>query len=121
MDLKYDIGKYITKTKMSSKKRILVEGRDDKAHIKNLIDVLHKGHRVKIDTAESIKGISTETNRNNRAKIDTIHQRCKDSTDHHNLFFLCDREFLKFEIKDQVVDLMLDHETDGNHGRGDTR
>lgn len=114
MDLKYDIGKYVTKTKMSSKKRILVEGRADKSHIKNLLDVLHKGHRVKIDTAENIKGISKETNCNNRAKIDKIHQICKESTDHHNLFFLCDREFLKFEIKDQVTDLMLEHETDGN-------
>ena len=38
MELKYTIPKYIAKVKMSSKKRILVEGKDDKSHIKNLLD-----------------------------------------------------------------------------------
>ncbi len=40
MNLKYDISNYIASVKMSSKKRILVEGRNDKSHISNLLDVL---------------------------------------------------------------------------------
>jgi hypothetical protein len=114
MDLKYDILKYIAKTRMSAKKRILVEGRDDKSHIKNLLDVLHKGHKVKIDTAEDIKGVCKVTARNNRAKIDAVASYCKDSKHHKNLFYLCDREYIKFNIDSEVHDLMDDHILDGN-------
>lgn len=114
MELKYSIPKYIAKIKMSAKKRVLVEGRDDKAHIKNLLDVIVKGHKVRIDTAENIKGDCKKTVKNNRAKIDKIHGHCKDSDDYNNLYYLCDREYHKFKIDLQISDLMSDHESEGN-------
>jgi Protein of unknown function (DUF4435) len=114
MDLKYDISNYISSVKMSSKKRILVEGRDDKSHISNLLEVLLVGHKIKIDTAENIKGDCSITAKNNRAKIERIHALTKTSKNHNNLFYLCDREFIKFNIGEQITDLMTKHERDGN-------
>lgn len=114
MELKYDIPKYIAKTKMSSKKTILVEGKDDKSHVKNLLDIIEPRHKVRIDTADSIKGVCSTTAKNNRAKIDRIFNVCKTSECHQNLFFLIDREFFKFEIREKIHDLMPEHETDGN-------
>ncbi len=99
---------------MSSKKRILVEGRDDKSHVKNLLDVLHGGHKVKIDTAEDIKGICKVTASNNKAKIEAVFRRCKESTTHKNLYYLCDREYVNFEIGTKIVDLMPEHTLNGN-------
>lgn len=114
MDLKYDISNYMASVKMSSKKRILVEGRDDKSHISNLLDVLLVGNKIKIDTAENIKGDCSKTVKNNRAKIEKIHYSTKISKQHENLFYLCDREFIKFNVEDKIIDLMGDHECDGN-------
>jgi len=114
MDLKYDIPNYVASVKMSSKKRILVEGKDDKSHIKNLLNVTAKGHKVKVDTAENLKGDCARTAKNNRAKIEKIHEITKQSSNHENLHFLCDREFLKFEVTDHIDDLMAESEVDGN-------
>jgi len=114
MELKYDISNYIASVKMSSKKRILVEGRGDKSHISNLLDVLLDDHKIKIDTAENIKGDCTRTAKNNRAKIEKIHGSTKSSNNHDNLFYLCDREFVKFDIGEKITDLMTEHECDGN-------
>lgn len=114
MDLKYDIPNYIASVKMSSKKRILVEGSDDRSHINNLLDALLSDHRVKIDTAENIKGDCPTTARNNRAKIEKIYAATKTSSSHNNLFYLCDREFIKFDIGKKITDRMTEHESDGN-------
>lgn len=114
MDLKYDISNYIASVKMSSKKRVLVEGRDDKSHITSLLDVLLGDHKIKIDTAENIKGDCSETAKNNRAKIEKIHEATRTSKNHDNLFYLCDREFVKFNIGEKIIDLMTEHESEGN-------
>ena len=114
MTLKYNIPKYIASVKMSSKKRILVEGRDDRAHIKNLLNVTLKDHKVRVDTAENIEGDCAKTAKNNRAKIEKVHGITKQSTKLNNLHFLCDREFFKFEVTSQINDLMTEHEVDGN-------
>lgn len=114
MTLKYDIPNYIASVKMSSKKRVLVEGRDDRSHIKNLLNVISKGHKVKVDTAENIKGDCAITGKNNRAKIEKIHEATKQSPSHKNLYFLCDREFFRFEVTERIDDLMTEHEADGN-------
>lgn len=114
MDLKYDIPNYVASVKMSSKKRILVEGKDDKSHIKNLLNVTSKGHKVKVDTAENLKGDCAITAKNNRAKIEKIHGITKQSSNHENLHFLCDREFFRFEVTDHINDLMSETEVDGN-------
>jgi len=114
MDLKYDISNYVASVKMSSKKRILVEGKDDKSHIKNLLNITSNGHKVKIDTAESLKGDCARTAKNNRAKIEKVHEITRQSPNHKNLHFLCDREFLMFEVTDKIGDLMSENEVDGN-------
>lgn len=114
MDLKYEISNYIASVKMSSKKRILVEGRDDKSHISNLLDVLLDEHKIKIDTAENIKGDCSRTAKNNKEKIAKVHSLTKSSKSHENLFYLCDREFAKFNVGEKIFDLMTDHESDGN-------
>lgn len=114
MEVKNDVPKYIASVRMSSRKRILVEGRDDRSHIKNLLDVIIGNNRIKIDTAENIKGDCKITARNNRAKIEKIYAACKSSNKHSNLYFLCDREFKEFHISEQVTDLMNGHKTEGN-------
>ena len=114
MDLKYDISNYIASVKMSSKKRILVEGRDDRSHVNNLLYVLLADHKIKIDTAENIKGDCSTTAKNNRAKIEKIHAATEASSSHDNLFYLCDREFIKFDIDKKIIDRMTGHENDGN-------
>ena len=114
MEVKYDLPKYVASVRMSSKKRILVEGRDDKSHIKNLLDKKIDGHRIKVDTAENIKGDCKITAKNNRAKLEKIHDVCSTSEEHKNLYFLCDREFMDFNVSDKVEDLMPDHKTNGN-------
>lgn len=114
MEVKYDIPKYITSVRMSLKKRVLVEGRDDKAHIKNLLDVILGPHKVKIDSVENIRGDCSVTAKNNKAKIEKIHKACNGSAQHSNLYFLSDREYYKFDISSQIVDLMTQHESLGN-------
>ncbi|MDE1479395.1 hypothetical protein KKJ01_14430 [Xenorhabdus bovienii] len=114
MGLTYDITQYITSVKMSEKKRILVEGRDDRAHIKNLIFAKLGDTKIEVDTAENIRGKCEVTAKNNRAKINQIHDICKLSKKHKNLYFFCDREYLKFSIGNKIEDLMNDHENDGN-------
>lgn len=114
MEVKYDVQKYITSVRMSSKKRILVEGRDDRSHVKNLLEVTLGANQIKIDTAENIKGDCNITKKNNRAKIEKIHMVCKSSPEHKNIYFLCDREFRDFDINDRIIDLMGQHKTEGN-------
>lgn len=114
MAVKYDVPKYLASIRMSSKRRILVEGKDDKSHIKNLLDVKLGRHKIKVDTAENIKGNCRITAKNNRKKIEHIHKTCQSSPGHKNLYFLCDREFREFQLSDQVVDLMPEHKIEGN-------
>lgn len=114
MEVKYDITQYITSVKMSAKKRILVEGRHDKSHIKNLLNVTLGENLIKIDSAENIKGDCQVTAKNNRAKIEKVYIACKSSQEHSKLYYLCDREFLDFDIGYRVVDLMREHKKEGN-------
>lgn len=114
MDVKYDIEQYLASVKMSSKKRILVEGKEDKSHIANLISAVLGDIKIKIDIAENIKGRCAATSKNNREKIFHIHEACKNSSQHQNLYFFCDREYLKFNINEKIQDSMNEHENDGN-------
>jgi hypothetical protein len=115
MTLEYDITQYLASVKMSSKKRVLVEGRDDKSHMTNLIAALTDSPKVKVDTAEMIKGECSRTAKNNRAKLEVIHARSKGLREYSNLLFLCDREFYKFLLdQPSIEDLMEAHEVDGN-------
>ena len=114
MALIFNVEEYIAMTSMSGKARILVEGRTDKSHISSLLETLYPGGRVRIDSANDIKGSCKKTASNNRAKIEKIHDFCKVRVTHRKLFFLCDREFRNFEFGAQVQDKLDVHETDGN-------
>lgn len=112
MSCTYTIPTYVTKIKMSEKPRILVEGKDDRIHLKNLLSALKLSISINIDTAESIKGIDQVTAKNNRAKIDHIHNICKYNEELQLLHFLRDREYIKFRISDHIENQMKHHELD---------
>ncbi|MEX5574062.1 DUF4435 domain-containing protein [Pseudomonas lijiangensis] len=114
MELKYSIPKYVAMTRMSSKIRVLVEGKDDRGHISNLLQHIYPRIKLRVDSAIEITGDCHVTKNNNRAKIEKIHGQCKSSLYHQRLFFLCDREFRNFEIGATVIDKLDDHESDGN-------
>lgn len=86
MELKYDIPQYIVKTKMSDKIRILVEGKDDKNHIKNMFDAFKVNPKYKIDLATEIKGTCKETSLNHRAKIEKSMNIAKQAIHIRNYF-----------------------------------
>lgn len=114
MELKYDISEYIAMARMSSKIRVLVEGKDDRGHVLNLLKILAPRLRIKVDIAVDILGECNSTRSNNRAKIESIHLQCKAASTHRKLFFLCDREFRNFTIEGEIKDLSVVHEVDGN-------
>lgn len=111
--LQYDINAYLTTAKMSSKLRILVEGKDDKAHISNLLIKLCTGIKFKVDTAAELKGVCQETRKNNRAKIEKAHELTRMKKDYEKLFFLCDREIRGFSINQKINDTINGHFVDG--------
>lgn len=105
----YTVDSYITSLSMSSKKRLLVEGRHDRSHLYQLIYKFNPASKVKIDTAQDIKASDKAMSKNNRLKIETIHSRVKSKD---NISFLCDREFREFTFNDQVEDLLNSHYCD---------
>jgi 5S rRNA maturation endonuclease (ribonuclease M5) len=113
MELKYDIATYLTSVKMSSKIRVLVEGRDDQAHLLNILPFLCKGKKIKIDIAADIKGECQATAKNNRAKIERIHELSRNNQSNKNIFFLCDRETRGFAISDKLRNSISGHHVDG--------
>ena len=74
----YTIDSYITLLTMSSKKRLLVEGRHDRSHLYQLIYKFNPASKVKIDTAQDIKASDKAMSKNNRLKIETIHSKVKE-------------------------------------------
>lgn len=113
MELKYDIATYLTSIKMSAKIRVLVEGRDDQAHLLNILPLLCKGKRIKIDIAADIKGECQSTAKNNRAKIERIHELSRNNQNYNNIFFLCDRETRGFTIDNKLSSSISGHHVDG--------
>ncbi len=105
----YTIDSYITSLTMSSKKRVLVEGRHDRLHLYQLIYKFNPASKVKIDTAQDIKASDKAMSKNNRLKIETIHSRVQKKD---NISFLCDREFREFSFNDRVEDLLNSHYCD---------
>ena len=105
MSLQLSLEEYITSVKMSKKCRILVEGKNDKAHFTNLLNIKIDDklkRKVKVDTAEQLKGENRKTAKCNRAQIEEIYDRTKGDKHYNNLFLLCDREFTNFEIDDCI-------------------
>lgn len=114
MELKYNIPKYVAMTRMSGKVRVLVEGKDDRGHVLNLLQQVYPKVKLRVDSAVEINGDCNLTKMNNRAKIEKIHGQCKLGSFHRKLFFLCDREFRNFDVGVIVVDTHGEHESDGN-------
>lgn len=117
MSLEYSLSHYVTSVKMSKNCRILVEGKDDKAHFANLLHIkidekLRK--KVKIDTAEQLKGECRKTAKCNKAKIEDIYSRTKVDKQYGNLFLLCDREFENFEIDSSISEKTIASTVDSN-------
>ncbi|MDG0806492.1 DUF4435 domain-containing protein [Pectobacterium brasiliense] len=102
----YSIDSYITALEMSSKKRILVEGRHDRLHLYQLVYKFYPHSKIQIDTAQDIKSSDKATAKNNRLKIELIHSRVKDK---NNIWFLCDREFREFSWADKIEDTLNAH------------
>jgi hypothetical protein len=102
----YTIESYITSLTMSSKKRVLVEGRHDRLHLYQLIYKFNPNSKVMIDTAQDIKASDKAMSKNNRLKIEIIHSRVKNRK---NIWFLCDREFREFDVNGKVNDLLNSH------------
>ncbi|WP_440053369.1 hypothetical protein ACSLBF_10510 [Pseudoalteromonas sp. T1lg65] len=109
-----DINTYKTTVRMSSKVRILVEGPDDKAHISNLLKLKGTQKKFIIDVADHIRGDCQKTRQNNKERILKIHALCKDKQQFSNLFYLCDREFYKFDIAEKIEDNISGYEVDSN-------
>lgn len=114
MELKYKLSEYIVMARMSSKIRVLVEGKDDRGHVLNLFGLFIPKAKLKVDIALDIVGDCNMTRTNNRAKIEKIHLHCKDKAIYRKLFFLCDREFRGFNVDDAIEDFNAEHEVDGN-------
>ncbi|MEH4624802.1 DUF4435 domain-containing protein [Phytobacter diazotrophicus] len=102
----YTIDSYITSLSMSSKKRILVEGRHDRLHLYQLIYKFNPNSKVKIDTAQDIQASDKAMSKNNRLKIEFIHSRVRVKD---NICFLCDREFREFSLNEKIEDLLGSH------------
>lgn len=99
---------------MSKKTRILVEGKDDRAIMRNLLSIFGKSNEIGIDVAADLKGTCKITALNNRAKVEKIHTACRDSIHHRQLYFFCDREFRKFRIENAIFDEASEHNNEGN-------
>jgi len=112
--MQYNLDQYVSMTKISNRTRILVEGKDDRAILRNLLDTLGKSEGVRIDAAVDLKGTCSVTAKNHRAKVEKIHMQCQGSADHRRLFFLCDREFRSFRVEGEIYDEALEHCIDGN-------
>lgn len=66
--LAYDINQYLTQVLMSSKIRILVEGKEDFDIISNYLYKKSNQKNIKIDKATELKGICEKTAKNHRKK-----------------------------------------------------
>lgn len=112
--LQYDINTYLTSVKMSSRIRVLVEGKDDKSHVSNIVSLLCRDVKFIVDMAINIKGICAVTCKNNRAKIEKAHEIKKGNSQYDRLVFLCDREIRGYTIDSEMVKDNVDrHYVDG--------
>lgn len=107
-DLAYTVATYLTAISISTKKRVLVEGKYDRQHINNLLSVVAPHHKIHVDAAQYIKSNDRVINKNNRMKVESVHLGALE-LGISNVFFLCDREFRNFSIDDVVKDDLDEH------------
>ncbi|CAN5640045.1 hypothetical protein BH09CHL1_BH09CHL1_21050 [soil metagenome] len=101
----YNVRSYRLIVQMSSLKRLLVEGRDDRIALRCLVDaILGSDSEVVIDIAEMIStdGLSA---RGNREKVEAICSEIRNHTQNNRPFSgFVDREYREFDT-DNILDL----------------
>ncbi|MCP2230175.1 DUF4435 domain-containing protein [Erwinia aphidicola] len=107
-ELAYTVDTYLTAISISTKKRVLVEGRYDRQHLNNLLSVVAPHNKIHIDAAQYIKSSDKGINKNNRKKVEAIHQGSVE-LGIDNVYFLCDREFRSFSVADVIKDDLEGH------------
>jgi hypothetical protein len=113
---KYKPEEYLRYIKMSKKKHLLVEGKEDKRIFNLLLDELkHKSNILArensdIDTAEML---SFDDTPNNRERVKVICQKVQEKPDAEKLVGFVDREFEEFEYNSDIEDKLKKHEVQG--------
>jgi hypothetical protein len=112
--LQFTIPDYQIYLRMSHRKHLLVEGRDDYMAFKLLLDEysLYKNlpsilDGIDIDTAESLIGFTQALG--NREKVEAVCNIISGSPDEDKLVGFVDREFRDFEIGNNLRDVLVSH------------
>jgi len=107
-DLAYTVESYLAAIAISTKKRVLVEGRYDRQHLNNLLSVIAPKNKIHIDAAQYIKSNDQKISKNNRLKVEFIHEGAM-ARGITSVSFLCDREFRAFSINESINDELNGH------------
>ncbi|MBN3255186.1 DUF4435 domain-containing protein [Pectobacterium brasiliense] len=107
-DLSYTVESYLAAIAISTKKRVLVEGRYDRQHLNNLLSVIAPKNRIHIDAAQYIKSNDRRLSKNNRLKVEAVHEGAM-ARGITSVSFLCDREFRAFSINESINDELNGH------------
>ncbi|GAP76966.1 hypothetical protein W04_3545 [Pseudoalteromonas sp. SW0106-04] len=105
---------FIASLKMSKKIHIVVEGPDDKVHLNQLLHKRKLNHKTLIKSAHDFHG-QGDAKKNNRLKIEMLHEHCRQSADFKNVLYLCDREYSFFVFEDLIQDVLEDQGIDGKY------
>lgn len=113
---KYKPEEYLRYIKMSNKKHLLVEGKEDKRIFNLLLDELKQKNHIlatenpDIDTAEML---SFDDTPNNRDRVKVICQKVQEKSYAERLVGFVDREFEEFEYNSNIEDKLKKHEVQG--------
>ncbi|MUH00031.1 DUF4435 domain-containing protein [Scytonema sp. UIC 10036] len=108
----YKPSDYRNLIRMSNKKRLLVEGKEDKILFKLLLDELYsQKNKIDIDSAEDL--INFDNAIGNRQKVEAICQSLTNEPYNHKLVGFVDREFRDFDISDTIQDNLNLHKVQG--------
>lgn len=109
--LNYDLTGYRNMLRMSTFKRVLVEGKSDKILLKMLFnEMLGRAHGIQIDTAENIAFSHAV---GNREKVEIICESIRNTKYGERIVGFVDREFREFDLHNRIVDLLSSHKITG--------
>lgn len=109
--LNYDLAGYRNMLRMSTFKRVLVEGKSDKILLKMLFnEILGRFHGIQIDTVENI---AFNYAVGNREKVEIICDSILNTKYAERVVGFVDREFREFDFNDQITDLLSSHKIIG--------
>jgi len=120
----YRPNEYMNLLKFSQKKRLLVEGKDDKKFFKLLLDEFYRQsnislthNKIIIDSAEDLIEFNNYSTNNvrikNREKVETICRKVENESYSHRLVGFVDREFREFSINETIHDNLNFHKIQG--------